>query len=725
MKKYGYWLIFGLLWLVLLGLYSWTTAPGPTGFADSDELLAVGYHFGVAHPPGYPLLVLLTGLAMHGLVWIDSLAQRGHVLSAGLMSIGILGLAGWFWLESQRLLKNGYERWVAVIGVTLVVGLSVPIWRYASVLEVVSLTMVFMSSLLLLSWWIRGSMTGWKLWLLAGVLGMGLGHHQLLVLLVPGITIWLFADWWQSDKRWIWLLGGVVSLLVGFALSYGWLGWWGIRSYSTPVSWWFDPTEIGSWWHLLTRGDYTGAFIEKGKESNAYLKEVFTGDGLSGIWYFYTRMLPGYIGWGGLSFLLMGWYWLLSKCKDTVWKWGLVAHGLFFGVFLPYYIPLSTFETGELHVLSVALAERFYGLGVIGVSLPIIYGAGWLLRWFDTGRWRNRRWRLALGFSLILIIAGWTAMESYPQVNLRGYGWMGAAMEISLSRLPENSVVICFSDISCFTSLYLQTVEGRRPDVLIVPVTPQLRERYLESRSSEVGFQSIGYQDNPYRIGDVMTTALANDRPVFVSQIPEFYVNWLGLNGEVAYIQPGYIWHELKCAVPAGQQNSYLDLPVDEAVAPWQKEFVDLLFESVMINAIVHARSGDKQDASAALFQANQYKPDTKEVHDAAVALPDYPGDERYLGRKSCLSETEVADRLQLCAPEDEACVLQGLNWLVMKDVTNTSYRMELGRALVDFGYGPLGKREYRLVLRQQPDNINAQQRLEELENVEDLGELY
>ncbi len=45
---------------------------------DSPELAAVAATFGVAHPPGYPLYSLLTGLGVRALFWLepaDALAQ--------------------------------------------------------------------------------------------------------------------------------------------------------------------------------------------------------------------------------------------------------------------------------------------------------------------------------------------------------------------------------------------------------------------------------------------------------------------------------------------------------------------------------------------------------------------------------------------------------------------------------------------------------------------------
>jgi tetratricopeptide (TPR) repeat protein len=62
-----------------LGLYTWTLAPTVT-LVDSGELIVAARTLGVAHPPGFPLYVLLAHLAT--LVPFDSVAGRVNFASA-------------------------------------------------------------------------------------------------------------------------------------------------------------------------------------------------------------------------------------------------------------------------------------------------------------------------------------------------------------------------------------------------------------------------------------------------------------------------------------------------------------------------------------------------------------------------------------------------------------------------------------------------------------------
>src|SRR3989441_6954784 len=68
-----------LVFLVSLVLYSWTLAPTVT-LVDSGELIVAAKSLGVAHPPGFPLYIMLAHLA--SLVPIGNIAQRVNFASA-------------------------------------------------------------------------------------------------------------------------------------------------------------------------------------------------------------------------------------------------------------------------------------------------------------------------------------------------------------------------------------------------------------------------------------------------------------------------------------------------------------------------------------------------------------------------------------------------------------------------------------------------------------------
>src|SRR5437867_12613500 len=81
----------GIVFFASLFLYSWTLAPTVT-LVDSGELIIAARSLGVAHPPGFPLYLMLAHLA--SLVPIGSVAQRVNFASGlfAALACGILTL---------------------------------------------------------------------------------------------------------------------------------------------------------------------------------------------------------------------------------------------------------------------------------------------------------------------------------------------------------------------------------------------------------------------------------------------------------------------------------------------------------------------------------------------------------------------------------------------------------------------------------------------------------
>src|SRR5438105_4885440 len=75
----------GAVFVATLLLYSWTLAPTVT-LIDSGELIVVAYGLGVAHPPGFPLWVILAHLA--SLVPLGNVAVRINFSSDASMAAG-------------------------------------------------------------------------------------------------------------------------------------------------------------------------------------------------------------------------------------------------------------------------------------------------------------------------------------------------------------------------------------------------------------------------------------------------------------------------------------------------------------------------------------------------------------------------------------------------------------------------------------------------------------
>jgi Protein of unknown function (DUF2723) len=245
---------------------------------DSGELAAEACGGGVAHPPGYPLFILLGNTALKA--WESNALPPILVLNRVCAALGALSAA--FHFASVFLLvtiikgreQRSVLRSVATVSIAVGVGLSTAfaplLWLYNTQTEVFALNNAFVAVLL----WIllkavaaataegqspADSQRGLHRWLCVGAVFSGLSlcnQHTSILLIAPvmiyclGLWLWLFSWRLPSLPR---------SLTYGFLLfvgllPYAWLpishGLWRV-----PGSW-GDTTTIKGFIRHFLRQDY-------------------------------------------------------------------------------------------------------------------------------------------------------------------------------------------------------------------------------------------------------------------------------------------------------------------------------------------------------------------------------------------------------------------------------------------------------------------------------------
>ena len=182
-------------------LYGWTLAPGLTwahSSADGGDLLAAALTRGVPHPTGYPTyqILLRAAIALHG----GEPARAGAWLSAlsAALAAALLADLGQRVLAGLGRPPTGRQRVAAGLA-ALAWAASPAVWGQATVTEVYALNALFAVGLLWLAWrWAAARAAGGtgRPWIavLGLALGLGLGNHVSLVLLLPGLVAW----WWSG-----------------------------------------------------------------------------------------------------------------------------------------------------------------------------------------------------------------------------------------------------------------------------------------------------------------------------------------------------------------------------------------------------------------------------------------------------------------------------------------------------------------------------------------------
>ena len=216
-----------LLFAGTFGLYLRTLAPGLL-FGDAGEFQVAAWHFGLAHPTGYPLYLLLGGLWQHLLALFGvEPAYALNLFSAlfGALTVALLFLVMSAWLGSAP----GVRRLAALL-TALLLAVNPTFWSQSLIAEVYTFH-AFLTLLIL--------HTAYQLLQSAGrfdpsaqtgegenlntaplvtqlgiLVGLSLTHHAMTLLLLPSVVI---ALWW-ARRRWLGNGRAWLGLLLGLTL---------------------------------------------------------------------------------------------------------------------------------------------------------------------------------------------------------------------------------------------------------------------------------------------------------------------------------------------------------------------------------------------------------------------------------------------------------------------------------------------------------------------------
>lgn len=412
---------------VALLAYQRTLAPGITEI-DSGELAAVAATLGIAHPSGYPLF------SMTGRVW--TLATAGlrvitwmNVLSAVLCAGTVLLL---FRVVRDLLPERvGAARTAGAWVGALAFAFHGTLWSVAVVTEVHALQM-FLDAALLHAVVCAGLWGGgpFRERALVGggyFAGLALTNHLTAALLLPGVAV---SAWRRRTAiRPRVALAAVGSGLLGVS-AYAFLP---IRSAQDPWLDWGSPVTWETLVRHVTGAQYRVWMFSSGETLGANLGQLLQGlPGFSwpllalapiGLWR--ARRVPGLLA-GSLTMAVLA----------TAYPLGYQIHDI-----ATYFLPLYL------------IAAVWIGLGATQV-----------------GEWAQRRSPplrrlVAAVFALPvvpLILNGKEADRSRDR-------YIEAMARSFLATPRESSVVVtAYWDVLMSPSLYLQRVEGVRPDLVVL-----------------------------------------------------------------------------------------------------------------------------------------------------------------------------------------------------------------------------------------------------------------
>ncbi len=457
------------LGLFALALYVRTLAPGLLD-GDAGEFQFAAWGFGLAHPTGYPLYLLLGGAWQHGLARFG--ADPAWALN--LFSAVTAALTVALLFMTMRKIVSGparVSRGVALFSAALF-AVNPTFWSQALMAEVYALHGLLMVLILLAALGWDGSMR--RTVMVAGLVGLGLAHHRTTVFVIPGVllAVWLIhtGAGQPAGSRTRLARGGRLWIGAGLAVSLPQLLYLYIplRGTAEASPWYFPrlgesviPLYVNSWrgfLDYLTGSVFAVSFFGPG-QALARLPEA------GALWL-------DHFTWVGLGLIGVG---LIGLVQDR--RWTLLALTLPLGAMLQLFNLF--YGIGDIYVYYIPLyliGAIYAGLGVEGVwrvAVSVFGGMG--IKGKD-----NRMAPRALQHAILLflLIPATLSLHFFSKIDQsanHGAGQMWA--EILAARPPDGAILVSNDRNEIVPLYYLQNVEGVRPDLTgIFPLlTPEER----------------------------------------------------------------------------------------------------------------------------------------------------------------------------------------------------------------------------------------------------------
>ena len=475
----------GAVFLVGLIVYSWTLAPTVT-LTDSGELIVAAYGLGVAHPPGFPLWVMLAHLA--SLVPIGSVAVRINFSSAVFAALAcamltlvvaeLLVTASGFAAPRRRnkagrkssIIESsearGLLRFASAVSAGLLMAFSRTLWSYATITEVYALNalLVLLVFFLVVRWRRRiiemrmdssagvATPDAW-IYVAAFVFGLSMGvHHVTVALTLPAIAVVVYRTAglkFFASRR---LLYAALISIGALILVYSYLPWAASRS---PAMNWGNPRSLQEiWWHITGR-QYRVFFSFSPAAMGTQFAE-------------FCRMLLREFGFAWLPVALF----LAVAGLASAYKRDRTA----------FWFLLLIVIADLAYALSYEIAEdkdAYYLPAFISIAIAAGLGIYWLLQRIASKS--SAIWKSYVAAAAAIVLTSATAFgANWPFNNRRHYFIANDYVENLFSTIAPNGLVLTQDWQVASPMFYVQEIEQRRGDVKLLDINLLRRSWYFD-----------------------------------------------------------------------------------------------------------------------------------------------------------------------------------------------------------------------------------------------------
>ncbi len=453
-------------------LYCLTLCP-TVYVGDSGELTTASAVLGVAHPPGYPLYLLIGRIFT--LLPVGSIALRVNLLSAAAGAAA----AALLFLVVRSLLRTGEKEeadegssslakvWVALAVVGLF-ALARTEWLESVKAEVYTLNIFWISLILLVT--LRGARPQLAYFLT----GLAATNHQTVLLLLPGL---IYGDLLRERRRPLDWVGAAVLFLAGLTL-YAYLL---VRPESPDLFMWKKAGGLSGLWAHVSRGQY-GDLSTLPRSFSLFLAQLA----------FLLRLFLRELGL--IALLVPFGIWIAWRAAPATGRRPLILHLFFFSLLLLLMLNHGT-DARDGHVATVYYLPAILFAALLA-SFPLLDLAGRL----------GRLHRLAP--ILLVLLPVFSFMWNVRSCNAREFRMAEEIGSAMLARIENGGVLVTEGDNNTFALFYLQEVEGKREDVTILDLDRNIHPERLSPR----GDRRVTPEEAEEAIERVVA---AGDRPVY------------------------------------------------------------------------------------------------------------------------------------------------------------------------------------------------------------------
>jgi hypothetical protein len=481
--------------LALVGigaLYAATAARYVLG-GDNGELVAVGFSDGIAHPPGYPLYILLLGASR--IVPASSPAHAAALVTVAIAtaSVGALAWAARAWGASR----------LSALSASALYAASPLAWILGTHAEVFALNVLLAMGIVGLSAPASGAPLGreaLRAFALALLAGLGLSNHHTIVLLVP-LGLYAFV---RSARA-----GGVRAIALGaVGLVLGLTPYLSLSARAASLGAgvaadacsWGNPRGWDGLLHHFLRRDYGTFSLGLSDAEPAPLAHVAA---LAKTLFFDLCGAPIVL------FVALGLV-FRRRPRPHLGAWAaLVASFVICG---PLFVARFNLPaTG----IATHIAERFH-------LLPLALTALLLACALDVLRDRLSfpPKHLAVGAAALFVVR---ALLSYPQVREHHRPTTDLWLRDVLALAPPRAIILHSGDDRVGAFLYARCAVGLRPDVEAIAPVLLLTDWYPPRVSARLGIPVVHGERSPGKARPELASRalvdqlLRTDRPVFAT----------------------------------------------------------------------------------------------------------------------------------------------------------------------------------------------------------------